>query len=153
MDKEEMLLRRLDQNLADYHAHVKGFGKGEIIEMAGQIAAVSDAHYYLQDHHVFEPEQVDFLLRFENPLEVVADAWQLRQEDISDMSFTLDAVFDGQDALQRYAPATAPEQDARKEPAQRPSVREQLLEAAKTAKEQQRPKPEMPGKKMDREAK
>ena len=126
---------RLDRNLTDYHAHMKGFGKAEIIEMAGQISAVSDVHFYLQNHHVFEPEQIDYLLKFDDPLQIVADAWRERNGDISDMSFTLHEIFDKQDALQNY-PLAAAGKSQRAASEQRASVRALLKETAQTAKKQ-----------------
>jgi hypothetical protein len=60
---------------------------------------MSDAHYYLTAHHVFEESELDYLLLFQDPLEVVTDVWALRREDISDFSFALHDVFDKKDAL------------------------------------------------------
>lgn len=100
MDLVQQLFERLDKNLADYHAHLMGFDRQEIIEMASRVAVMSDAIFYLQNHHTFEDGQIEYLLQFQNPLEVVADKWQDRTEDISDMSFSLHEVFDKQDALQ-----------------------------------------------------
>ena len=93
MDKEQQLRDRLDKNLDDYRRQVFGMWKHEIVEMSGRITAMSDAHFYLQNHHEFEPEQVEYLLKLEKPLDLLADAWQKRTEDISDMSFALDEVF------------------------------------------------------------
>lgn len=131
MDKLQQLMDRMDQNLANYHTHIKGFDKPEIIEMAGQIAAVADAHYYLQDHHVFDAAQVDYLLNFENPLEVVADAWKIRTDDISDMSFVLEEVFSGQDALRSYPLVAQKGTKPDVEKPERLSIRKQLEDAAK----------------------
>jgi hypothetical protein len=76
--------------------------KTELIEDSREITAIKDAHYYLTESHGFEPEEIDYLLLFENPLQVVADKWRERTEDLSDFSFALDEVFDKQDALRDY---------------------------------------------------
>ena len=107
MDKEQQLRDRLDKNLSDYRRQVFSMWKHEIIEMAGRITAMSDAHYYLQNHHEFEPEQVEYLLKLEKPLDLLANAWQKRTEDISDMSFALDEVFSSQEKLGDYLSYTA----------------------------------------------
>lgn len=124
-DLKQQLFDRLDKNLADYHELIVGFDKREIIEMADRIVAYSDAYAYLTNNHDFEDFEVDYLLKFHNPLEVVTDEWQRRREDISDMSFALHHVFDKQDALQEgYAlvsDAPARQSDSR-EQKQAPSV-------------------------------
>ena len=113
IDKIDQLINRLDQNLSDYTDHLMGFDRQQIIDMAGRISAMHDAHFYLTEHHAFDYEQAEYLLQFQNPLEVVADAWQKRTEDISDMSFALDEVFDKQDSLLDYPLVTdTPQQSA-----------------------------------------
>jgi len=102
MDLKTQLFERLNRNLADYHTQLTGFDRQTIISMAGRISAVADAHFYLTNHHEFAASEIEYLLNFKNPLEVVADEWQRRTEDLSDMSFVLHEVFDRQDALQSY---------------------------------------------------
>ena len=102
LDKQQQLFDRLDKNLSDYQKEISGLEKPQIIGMAGEIAAMTDTHYYLQNSHEFEPEQIDYLLKFENPLDVVCAKWRQRTEDLSDMSFALNEVFDKQDALWDY---------------------------------------------------
>ena len=102
LDKQQQLFDRLDKNLSDYNKEISGLEKSEIISMAGEIAAITDTHYYLQNSHDFSPEQIEYLLKFENPLDVVSAKWKQRTDDISDMSFALDEVFDKQDALWDY---------------------------------------------------
>jgi hypothetical protein len=54
-------------------------------------------------YHGYSDDEVKFYSQFENPLEVVADAWIDRQIDLSDMSFAMDAVMDRQsDLLEEY---------------------------------------------------
>lgn len=139
MGKQDDLINRLNENLSDYISHVHSFERQAITDMAGRINAVQDTHFYMTEHHAYQDEQIDYLLQFQNPLEVVADAWERRTSDISDMSFALDEVFDKQDALQDYPLITdATPQKGRSEPAtrdntQKPSIMEQLTEAAKEA--------------------
>ena len=97
------LMERLDANLEAYQDSLMGFGKRELIEMAEKINAMSDVHLYLTDYHEYEDSEIEYLLLFQNPLEVVADAWVHRREDIGDLAFTLDDVFGDQDLLQSYA--------------------------------------------------
>ncbi len=101
-DKQADLFARLDENLADFRKKWEGQSAGELIEASGEITAIKDTHYYLTESHGFEAEEVDYLLLFENPLEVVADKWWARTEDLSDFTFALDEVFDKRDAMRDY---------------------------------------------------
>ena len=116
-DKLQELFDRLDANLEDFRKTWESSDKAKLIDGSREITAIKDAHYYLTESHGFEPEKIDYLLLFENPLQVVADKWLERTEDLSDFSFALDEVFDKQDALRGYE---------RKE---KPSVLEQLRKA------------------------
>lgn len=140
-DKEKILGIRLDNNLSDYKEHILGFGKEEMFEMAGQIAATVDAHYYMVYHHEFEPAEIDSLLRFAKPLEVVADAMWERREDISDMSFVLGDVFSKADLTNRYALATEQQKP------QKPSIRNRLKSTAKQDAKPDRTRAKHPKKK------
>lgn len=120
-DKLDQLFKRLDENLADFKAKWEAESKEGLIEISREITAVKDAHYYLTESHGFEPEEADYLLLFENPLQIVADKWLDRTEDLSDFSFALDEVFDKRDALRDY------------ELQEKPSVLEKLRNAASPA--------------------
>lgn len=128
-DKLQELFDRLDANLEYFRKKWEASDKATLIDDSREITAIRDAHYYLTESHGFEPEEIDYLLLFENPLQVVADKWLERTEDLSDFSFALDEVFDKQDALRDYE---------RKE---KPSVLEQLhntaVKPARPAKEQE----------------
>ena len=93
------LIDRLDKNLRDYHESLLILDKKDLIGDAGMIAAVADAHYYLTSCHEFEASEVDYLMLFEDPLEVVADKWCERTGQMDDFQFALDEVFDKKAAL------------------------------------------------------
>lgn len=115
--KLQELFDRLDVNFSAFQTALEVKSKAELIDASREITAIKDAHYYLTESHGFEPKEIDYLLLFENPLQVVADKWLERTEDLSDFSFALDEVFDKQDAFRDYE---------RKE---KPSVLEQLRKA------------------------
>lgn len=92
-----------------------------LIDNSREITAIKDAHYYLTESHGFEPDEANYLLLFQNPLQVVADKWLERTEDLSDFSFALNEVFDKQDALRDY--------DLK----EKPSVLEKLRSAASSS--------------------
>lgn len=126
-DKLQELLDRLDANLEDFRKSWESSDKAKLIDASREITAIRDAHDYLTESHGFEPEEIDYLLLFENPLQVVADKWLERTEDLSDFSFALDEVFDKQDALRDY------------ELKEKPSALERLRNSAGTAVKTERP--------------
>lgn len=82
--KEKKLKERLK---ASYEAYIQQLGQkpaGELIEMASEIAAVNFIYGELDAEGAFR-KYADYLLQFENPLEVVRDTWQeyegFRQRD------------------------------------------------------------------------
>lgn len=99
IEQQSRLFERLDKNLCDYHEDLMGFGKQEIIEMAARAAAVSDVYSYITTKHDFQNGEVEYLLNFQNPLEVVTDAWEPRLADLSDLGFTIRSECDRQEAL------------------------------------------------------
>lgn len=119
-DKLEQLFKRLDENLADFKQKWEAESKTGLIEISREITAVKDAHHYLTERHGFDDDEADYLLLFDNPLQIVADKWLDRMEDLSDFSFALDEVFDKRDALRDY------------EMKEKPSVLERLRNAAST---------------------
>lgn len=101
-DLHAELIKRVGKNLTDYHSSLMDFGKREIIDMAGKTAAMKDVHDYMTTTHGFDDDEIQFYLQFQNPLEVVADAWLERNADNEDLCFTMDFVFDQKDALVDY---------------------------------------------------
>ena len=92
--KFDTLAKRMDKNLSDYHSSISGYGKQEIIDMAGKICAMSDAHSYLTTYHHFGDDELEFFLQFQDPLEIVADVWCEHRSDLGDMSITMEHITD-----------------------------------------------------------
>lgn len=126
-DKLNELFDRLDANLAEFRKTWETSDKTKLIDNSREITAIKDAHFYLTESHGFEQEEIGYLLLFENPLQVVADKWLERTEDLSDFSFALDEVFDKRDALRDY------------ELKEKSSVLERLRNSAETAVKTARP--------------
>lgn len=120
-DKLDQLFERLNENLAEFRAKWAAMSSDALIDSSCEITAIKDANYYLTESHGFGPEEADYLLLFQNPLQVVADKWLERTEDLSDFSFALNEVFDKQYALRDY--------DLK----EKPSVLEKLRSAASSA--------------------
>ena len=100
---EEKLVVRVQENYSEFRHSLIGFGAHELIDMAHKIAATSDACEYMTFSHGYSSEELQFYMQFQNPLEVVADAWLERNSDISDLGFSMDNVYEHRnDLLTRY---------------------------------------------------
>ena len=87
------LIERVNQNLIDYHDMLDGFGKRELIEMAGKIAAMREAYDYITTFEHFDDEDVEFLMKFQSPLEIVADGWcEYNMDNDSNMIFSFNNI-------------------------------------------------------------
>jgi len=102
--KEIEFIKRIEKNYTDYQKSLLGFGKQELIDMAGKISATSDAHSYMTHWHGYDEHELDYLLEFQNPLEVLADEWRDRQIDLSDMSFAMEHIYERSDSLLEQYP-------------------------------------------------
>ena len=76
-----VLKKRVEQNYADFKAEILSLmDEEEIYDMAHRVAAVKDTYEQLtSDSDYLDEDDVTFLLRFHNPLEMVADYLQERQ--------------------------------------------------------------------------
>ena len=77
MTEQEMmtlLRKKLDRGMAQYRKEWQQKPASELVELASEIAAVQFVYQELSDGS-YSAEYMEYLLRFENPLEVVADQW------------------------------------------------------------------------------
>lgn len=114
MNKEEKLLKRLDRNYADYRAKVARMDTTEIFQRAEEIAATKEMYEYLGDRHQFEPEQIDYLLRFQNPLEILRDQYVSGDWNKDDtLESIVQTACDKQEALADYPQIKPPQEKER----------------------------------------
>ena len=93
MDKIQQLYDRLDAGLHGHYSEWNKLSADVLVSLSRQITAIRDAHEYLTETHGLEPEEVDYLLSLNDPLQAVADKWMERMGDLSDFSFALDDLF------------------------------------------------------------
>ena len=77
MTEQEMmtlLRKKLDRGMAQYQKEWQQKPASELVELASEIAAVQFVYQELSDGS-YSAEYMEYLLRFENQLEVVADQW------------------------------------------------------------------------------
>ena len=68
------LKKRLDENYTAFIEFLQGKTASELIAMAPEITAAQQFHEELLD--ACDDEDVEFLLRFDDPLEVVRGYWE-----------------------------------------------------------------------------
>jgi len=126
LEKHQQFMDRLSENYGDYRANLLLKDRQELIDDAAQIAATADVFQHLTDRNYTENE-LDYLLNFQNPLEVMADHWTSQVFDLDALEAVVIDVLDKEDDLTSYplAPrAVDPKQEEKQEP--KPSIRAQL---------------------------
>jgi hypothetical protein len=114
----DRLVRQLNGNLSEYLDTLSDHAMYDITGMSSEMAAMAGAHHYLTEIHNFHKSELEYLLKFQNPLQVVADAFEV--SGIDDRSDIMWEIFDKQDALQsKYALVPQPKN---------PEVKAQLFE-------------------------
>ncbi|NLO86913.1 MAG: hypothetical protein GX096_16015 [Clostridiales bacterium] len=100
----ELLRKKLDRNMALYQREWQQKPASELVEMANEIAAAKFVYGELSGSS-YSPEYMEYLLRFENPLEVVKDQWISEQTvDFSEeLNHALWTLWDKGDAESEYA--------------------------------------------------
>ena len=71
--KHEQLLNRINKNYSDYCDSMIKLDKSEIISNAHEIAATNNAFKHMSNIRNLSICEMDFLLKFVNPLEIVAN--------------------------------------------------------------------------------
>ena len=97
-----LLKNRVEQNFADFKAEMLMSSEENIFENAHRIAAVTDTFEQLADSNLYlHDEDVAFLLKFYNPLELVADFINERavEEDVDD---AIEEVINTEGLEERY---------------------------------------------------
>ena len=73
-ERKDALKKRLDENYTAFIESLQGKTASELIAMAPEITAAQQLHEELLD--ACDEEDVEFLLRFDDPLEVVCGYWE-----------------------------------------------------------------------------
>ena len=73
-EREEQLVTRLDENLLSRAANI---GETLTVDDLHELGRYIDMHGYLTEEHSFEESEVERLLRFRDPLEVVVGCTEL----------------------------------------------------------------------------
>ena len=83
IEKKRTLIYRIENNYHCFQISLSGVSRQKLIEMAGRIAAVTEAYEMLTKDYAWDEEgELDFYLLFRDPLTIVADAWESRRNDM-----------------------------------------------------------------------
>ena len=82
-DQLTLLRKRIEQNFADFKAEILMLDDEKLFELAHRIVAVTDTYEQIMDEDAdyMDEDDVAFLLKYYNPLEMVADYLQEWQSD------------------------------------------------------------------------
>ena len=125
-EKALELTKLLGQNYYVYMEEIRSLGVPEVIDRCQEIAAAMTAYRYMTEEYKLTHETADYLLRFENPLELIRSYWP---DGIIEGEIVLQTLMDDVPAPQEERP-TAPR-----------SVKERLQAAAQEASRQGAPEP------------
>jgi hypothetical protein len=139
---KERLFERFDQNLADGLASCRaelarpGMTDAELRSAAWRIASACAAHELMKNGFEYKDGDVEYLLRFRYPLQIVAAAWPDTPGEIMDMSDIVRDVLEagGSHEDLPLAPA-APEADREPPVCQRGDGRTSVLDVLRRARE------------------
>lgn len=74
LEIKKALVRKLNRNMDEYMRRLMGSSPNHLFVHAEEIAAAKTVHCLLQSG-TYPDELLEYLLRFEDPLEVVRDQW------------------------------------------------------------------------------
>ena len=108
MDRNELmeqLREKLDKNIADMQKEWYALSPSLVAGKAQEIEATRVTYNELYSGWAYMDDKIEYLLRFENPLEVVRDKWIEEQclPDVSEeMNHVLWSIMDTPDAEHEY---------------------------------------------------
>ena len=138
-EAHDLLMARLDDNLKDYAERRMGERGEDGRPMIGnlyQLQSMTEVHYLLKAEHPFTPQEVNELLKFQQPLEVAHACWE---ENPDRYAFDICRIIERNHFERTFAQA-----DPAALTAEKPSLREQLQTAMREARKQNRTEPAPP---------
>ena len=102
----EHLMRRIKQNYEDFKMDMLLLDGEDMYAMAHKIAAVEDAYDWMSIPYFLDEEDSEYLLRFYNPLEMLADCIEGQQIcDDDEIHEALNELFAQEDNEENYITA------------------------------------------------
>ena len=101
----DLLREKLDRNMDSIRRQWLNYSAETVIGYAEEITATRIAYNELYDGFQYPDDMLEYLLRFDNPLEVVRDKWaeeQYRPDISEEMKHALCSIMDTRDAEREY---------------------------------------------------
>jgi len=76
-----LLMELLDKNFDDFKADTIKSDSAAVFELAPTITAVKDVHFYMTTYDWADEYEMEYLLKCENPLKMIADVWEEYSEN------------------------------------------------------------------------
>ncbi len=100
MEKRKQLLERLDSNFNEFKRETLELSKGDIFDRSYKITAFDTVYRHMRNLCRFDEQSLNYLLKFENPLELVADHY--KPNIWVNINGTIDRICDAQDLMDDY---------------------------------------------------
>jgi hypothetical protein len=111
---KQRLCDRLTKNFADYKSEMMDASKESLFKSAAEIASAQEAFDYFTQEYDFRASDLDFLLKFQNPLELLSDKWV---SPFNDVNGRVASIFSEQErTLQKGGYILAPDEHSSSEP-------------------------------------
>jgi len=138
------LEERLNKNLSDYFDKLKSMDSTKMCDISSEIASYANAHFYLTEAHNFQLSELTYLLAFQNPLEVVADAFEA--DGLEGRSDIMWEIFDSKAALNKNYALVGFEDKVSEKPTEKSTKKEytSVLEHIRRDKKERRNNPSTP---------
>lgn len=125
-EKEMELTKLLSQNYYAYMEEIESLSAPALLERCTEIAATMAAYKFMTEEYTLTREAADYLLRFDNPLELIRSYWP-------------DGALYGEDTMETLLDDIRTPQEERSDTTK--SVRERLQNAVREVKDRPRPTP------------
>lgn len=103
-EKLAALMNRLDENNAAFRKKLEGMTVSDVVDSIDTIAGTINTYLYMKEEYVPDADEVDHLLKFQNPLEVVASHWSNRPHELIDLDFVMEGVMSEQERDSKIYP-------------------------------------------------
>ncbi len=98
------LMARIEDNYTCFKCSLRSASREKLFEMAGRIAAVTEAYEFLTKKYKWDYEgEIDYLLFFRDPLTMIADAWERdRKERLPELDCMITEVYYNDEVISQY---------------------------------------------------
>jgi len=102
----ELLKERIMRNYADFKSETLSLSGETIYSMSDKISAIEDTYYQMTEFDYLEESGAEYLLEFDNPLEMISDCLkEMRNDELVEIDEALYILFDLDNHEENYITA------------------------------------------------